>query len=219
MSASSSATLRVSSPRSAASGSAAQALEAEPDARERGAQLVRAVGEQQLVRLDQLLDALGGPVEAARKRRDLVAPLDGHARGEVALTELLDTALQTLEAARQPPRDRVGTEHEGENDRHGHDEQVRVRASGGYGGRTTRRRPSSSGRIQTCPAPRTSLQPPRSSLRVRQARSVRGRRRADAGLAVIQGEIQTADAVQLVDRSLLLRYGGRDRREQEPDAS
>ena len=44
------------------------------------------------------------------------------------MTELLDTALQTLEAARQTPRDRVGAEHEGENECHGRDEQVRVQA-------------------------------------------------------------------------------------------
>ncbi len=58
----------------------------------------------------QFLDARRGAVEAFRQPGDLVLPLDGDARGEVAGRERLDAALQTLDAARQPTRHRIGAD-------------------------------------------------------------------------------------------------------------
>ncbi len=65
-------------------------LEAEPDARQRRAQLVRGIGEQHAVRADQLLDARGGAVEASGKPRHLVAALDLDPRRKIAGAERLD---------------------------------------------------------------------------------------------------------------------------------
>ena len=79
-------------------------------ARERRPQLVRAVGEQHLVRLDQLLDTGGGRVEALGQRRHLVLAFDLHAGGEIAAAKLLDPGLEPLEPAREPARDRPGAD-------------------------------------------------------------------------------------------------------------
>ena len=64
--------------------------------------------------------------------------------------------------------------------------------------------------------PGAAHEPPTPALEpaLREARSVRGRRE-QMPLAVIQGEIHLQAPMQLVDRSLLLRHGGRGRREQE----
>ena len=75
---------RFSSSRVLASALLAQQRGGDADAGERRAQLVAAVGEQQAVGGDQLLDALGRAVEARGQRRHLVAALDLHARAEIA---------------------------------------------------------------------------------------------------------------------------------------
>ena len=80
------------------------------DAGERGAQLVRAIGEQHLVRAHELVDAAGGVVEARRERGDLVLAFDRDARREIALSEPLDPGLEPLEPAGEAPRDRIGTD-------------------------------------------------------------------------------------------------------------
>src|SRR5262249_35342065 len=71
------------------------------DASERRAQLVRSVGEQRLVRPNQLLDAARRAVEAVREPRYLVAPFGLHARREVSGAERLHRDLQALEAPGQ----------------------------------------------------------------------------------------------------------------------
>ena len=92
-------------------------LQPQADARERGAQLMRGIGQQQLVRADQLLDARRGLVEACGEPRDLVAALDLDARLEIAGAEQFDTRLQALQPARDAARDRKGGERDGERDR------------------------------------------------------------------------------------------------------
>jgi len=80
------------------------------DARERRAQLVAAIGEQQAMRGDQLLDAPGRAVEAFGQCRHLVAPLDLNACAEIAAAQPVDTGLQALDAAAQPPHHGPGAE-------------------------------------------------------------------------------------------------------------
>ena len=72
-------------------------LETEPDAGERRPQLMRRIGEQQLVGVDQALDPRGGAIEAFRQPGDLVAALDLDARAQIAGAERLDAGLQSLE--------------------------------------------------------------------------------------------------------------------------
>ena len=76
-------------------------FDAEADARQRRAQLVPGVGEQQLVGLDQLLDAGGGAVEAVGEPRDLVIAFDLDAGRKIAGAKLLDAALKPFETAGQ----------------------------------------------------------------------------------------------------------------------
>ena len=59
-------------------------LSRQAKARQRRSELMRNIGEQQLVRSDQLLDLCRGPVEALRQARDLVAALDFYPRRQVA---------------------------------------------------------------------------------------------------------------------------------------
>ena len=106
----SSSALRFGSPR------LLEQLDAEADARERRAQLVRGVGEQHAVRADQLLDARGRAVEALGEPRHLVAALDLDARREVAGAERLDAGLQPLEPARQAAHHRIGADADRQRD-------------------------------------------------------------------------------------------------------
>ena len=73
-------------------------FEAEPDARQRRAQLVGRIGEQHFVGIDQALDTGGGLIEALRQLRDLVAALDLDAGVQIARAEQLDPALEPLPA-------------------------------------------------------------------------------------------------------------------------
>ena len=90
-------------------------LEGHPEPRERRPQLVRGVHEHPSLRLDEALDAIGGPVEAARQIGHLVASLDLRARLQVAAPEILDAAAQAFEAASEAPHQRPGADR----DRHG----------------------------------------------------------------------------------------------------
>ena len=115
MSASSSAILRASSAVTVRIG-AGHTLDAQADPRQRRAQFVRAVGEQQLVRTHQLFDALRGFVEAPRERRHFVAALHLHARREVAGAELQHAGLQPREARGDAARDRIRQQREHHRD-------------------------------------------------------------------------------------------------------
>ena len=84
------------------------------DAGERRAQLVAAIGEQQAMGGDQLLDALGGAVEARGQGRHLVAALDLDARAEIAAAQLLDAGLQPLEPPAEPAHHGVGADRDGQ---------------------------------------------------------------------------------------------------------
>ena len=72
-------------------------LETELNARERGAQLVRRIGEQHPVGAQEALDPGRRVVEALRELRDLVAALDLDPRAQIAGAEELDAPLQPLE--------------------------------------------------------------------------------------------------------------------------
>jgi hypothetical protein len=91
-------------------------LEPEPDAGERGAQLVRGVGQQHLVGIDQALDPRRCLVEALRQAGDLVAPFDLHARPQIAGAEQFHTTLQTFKASGEPFHDRPRAERDHERD-------------------------------------------------------------------------------------------------------
>jgi len=82
-------------------------LQPHADAGERRAQLVRGIGQQRLVRLDQVFHPLGGGVELARQVGHLVLPLLGHPHREVALAKLLHAALQGFEPLREAADDGV----------------------------------------------------------------------------------------------------------------
>ena len=99
-------------------GGVAQQRGGDGDAGERRAQLVAAVGEQQAVGGDQLLDALGRAVEARGQCRHLVAALDLHARAEIAAAQLLDAGLQPLEPPAEPAHHRIGADRDGERQQH-----------------------------------------------------------------------------------------------------
>ena len=109
-------------------GGAVRHRERHVDAGERRAQLVRGVGEQHLVRADQLLDAAGGAVEARRERRDLVLAFDLHARRKVAFAELLDAGAQPLQPPREAARQRVGADRDRRRDRQQRGEHPRAGA-------------------------------------------------------------------------------------------
>src|SRR5205807_8531573 len=87
---------------------ALEQLERKPDARERRAQLVRRVGEQQTVRTDQLLNAAGGTIETLGQTGDLVVAGDRDTRTEIARTQRLDASLQSLQPTRQAAHHRIG---------------------------------------------------------------------------------------------------------------
>ena len=91
-------------------------LETEPDAGERRPQLMRRIGEQQLVGVDQALDPRGGLIEALSQAGDLVAALDLDARAQIAGAERLDAALQSLEPSGEPPHDRQRAERDRKRD-------------------------------------------------------------------------------------------------------
>ena len=91
-------------------------LEPEPDPRQRRPELVRCVGEQHLVRVDQAFDPSGGLIEALSQACNLVAALDLDACGEIAGSERFDAALQALEASREPSHDRAGADSDHEGD-------------------------------------------------------------------------------------------------------
>ena len=92
-------------------------LQPEPDARQRRAQFMRSVGEQQPVRTDELLDTCRGAIEALRQPRHLIAAFDLGARGEIASAERIDRRLQPLDPPRQPAHHRKGGERDRERDR------------------------------------------------------------------------------------------------------
>lgn len=107
-----------------------QQLDRHADARERGAQLVGGGGERLALGLDQRLDALGRPVEAARERRDLVPALDLDPGGEIARAQRLHPGLQPLQPPREPARQRPradgdGQRQQGEGDKEA--DRLRVR--------------------------------------------------------------------------------------------
>ena len=89
-------------------------LDREPQPRQRRAQFVRGMREQQPVGIDQLLDARGGAVEGVRQPRDLVTAFDLDAGREIAGAERLDAGLQALEPARQPAHHRIGADRDRE---------------------------------------------------------------------------------------------------------
>src|ERR1700704_4613656 len=91
-------------------------LETEPDARQRRPQLMRRIGEQHLVRVDQALDASGGLVEALGEPRDFVATFDLDPRAQVAGPEGLDAVLQPFEPSGESSHHGTGAERDHERD-------------------------------------------------------------------------------------------------------
>ena len=73
-------------------------------------------GERVALGLDQRLDALGRPVEAAGEGGDLVLALDRDAGGEVAPAQRLHLGLQPLQPLREPPRQRPGAGGDGKGE-------------------------------------------------------------------------------------------------------
>ena len=102
-------------------------LERHADARERRAQLVRGVGEQGLVRPDQLLDARRGAVEALGEPRHIVPAFDFHPDAQLAGRERLDALLQPLQPARQAPHHRVGADPDRDREHRQREEQAERR--------------------------------------------------------------------------------------------
>lgn len=66
--------------------------------------------------LDQRLDALGRPVEAAGERGDLVLALDLDAGGQVARAQRLHPGLQPLQPPREASGQRPGTDGDGKGE-------------------------------------------------------------------------------------------------------
>ena len=97
-----------SSMRRRGSASRLHQLDAEADAGQGRAQLMGGIGQQHLVRRDELLDAGGGAVEALRQPRHLILALDLDARRQLAGPEQFDASLQPLQSAREPARERIG---------------------------------------------------------------------------------------------------------------
>ena len=144
-------------------------LEAEPQPRQWGAQLVRRIGEQHAVGADQFLDAAGGAVEARRQPRHLVAAFDLDPCREVAGAQRLDAGLETLEPPRQAAHHWIG--RDGDRQRNAAQEQHEAdgRMAWRIGARATIQRPS--GRWSSTPGRRAHRASRRSgSLRRRRQR-------------------------------------------------
>ena len=179
-------------------GVAVRQRERHVDAGERRAQLVRGVGEQHLVRADQLLDAAGRAVEARRERRDLVLALDLHARRKVAFAELLDAGLQPLQPPREAARQRLGADRDRDRDRRR--ARRAAHGPGRHGPRgmpVTRKRPSLSGSSQV---PRCAAQADRGRLSSSSGGSGRPAAASSSPLRRIEREID-AQAVGAAARS------------------
>ena len=172
------------------------------DAGERRAQLVAAVGEQQPVGGDQLLDALGGAVEARGQRGHLVAALDLDAGAEVAAAELLDAFLQPLEPPAEPAHDGIGADRDGEREQGeaAHDPQDRARPLAHLAGH----QPAAVGKLQgegraARAAPPAVARAPRIEARRRPAGH------GDLGaVAAVEGEVEAQLAMQRIERLLVL---------------
>ena len=124
-------------------------LDAQAQARQRRAQLVRRVGEQEPVGADELLDPRRRAVEARGEPRHLVASADRDPGREVAGAERLDTLLQPLDPLGQPARHRIG--------------ENRDHQRGDERGRSPRR--TTEGESAPARAPRSSVRPAGGSSR------------------------------------------------------
>ena len=87
-----------------------------PDAGERSAQLVGSTREHGALPFDEALNPLRRPIEALRQIRDFVAPLDLHAGAQISAAQSLDPVLESFEAPRDPPRERVGSDREADRE-------------------------------------------------------------------------------------------------------
>ncbi len=96
-------------------------LHGQSDARHRGAQLVRSVGQQSLVALHQLLDLTSGAVEARGQPRHFIAAFHCDACREVAGAERFDTTLQALQTPGDLPHDGKGADTDRQREHHQHD--------------------------------------------------------------------------------------------------
>ena len=173
------------------------------DARQRRAQLVAAVGEQQAMRGDQLLDAPGRAVEALGQRRHLVAALDLHARAEIAAAQLVDAGLQPLEAAAEPAHHGIGADGDGRREQceKARDPQRRARPFAHLAGD----QPAPVGQLQ---GEGRAVAGSVASLRARDSGSKRGGGRPAMAITLpsraIQGQIELELAVQRIDRPLVI---------------
>ena len=181
-------------------GGLAQQRGGDGDARQGRAQLVAAIGEQQPVGGHQLLDALGGAVEAFGQGGDLVAALDLDPCAEIA-AELLDAGLQPLQPPSEPAHHGVGADR----DRQGDQRQEAVIQKVGLGRsrtwRATSQRPSGSCRVKFGPAG-----PRRQPVRARLASKRGGGLPAMAIMAPsrpIEREVEAQLAMQVLERPLL----------------
>ena len=103
-------------------------LEGQAKPRQRRAQLVGGVNEHTPLGLDEALDAIGGPVEAARELGHLVATLDRGPGLQIATAEVLHPLPQPLEAPLEAPREAA---HERpRSDRHRHPQEAEEQEEG-----------------------------------------------------------------------------------------
>jgi hypothetical protein len=188
-------------------------LERHADAGERRAQLVRGVGEQRLVRGEQLLDARRRAVEALGQARHLVAALDLDPRRQVAAAERLDARLQVLQPPREPPHHGIGAHADAEREHGQGEEQSPGRMA--PGARHARHQPAAVGQLQA-PGRRARVPPQPATFAALRAR--RRQRTADPGLRRIVGAEQRHVGMQpgrqALERGLLRgerRLGRRQR--------
>jgi hypothetical protein len=151
-------------------------LEPHAHARERRAQLVRRVGQELPLLLDEQVDARGRLVEGGRQRGHLVPPLDGHAQAELAAAPALDPLGEQLEAPGDPPRDRIaGHRHDrGQRDQRGEEglhREVAVDRARPQGRPAVGLELDHQDRARGAPAPPARPQPRRRRERVRRRRA------------------------------------------------
>ena len=182
-------------------GALAQQRRGDGDAGQRRAQFVAAIGEQHPMGGDELLYALGRPVETLRQGGDLVAALDLHARAEV-VAELLDTGLQPLEPPAEPAHHGISADRDGERHQRqkGSDPEGRIGALAHLAGDQPATVGQQQGEVRSGRAAPPALAG---------ARRIEARRRpaghGDHGaVRPVQGDVEAQLAMQDLDGALLV---------------
>ena len=174
-------------------------LKAKPYARQRRAQFVRRVGQQQPVRADQFFDPGSGAIEARGEPSDLVASFDGDPGREVPGPERFDARLQALDAPGQAAHHRIGKNRD--RDCHGGQEEQEAEHWNRRPQQRPRHDPASIRELEAPHRPAANAQPAAILVgRLRQWPSDGGDRRA---IPVEQCDIGAQTSSQSLDRLAL----------------